>query len=111
VVLHAGWRGLVEGVVEAGVAAVGRTERAVIGPAIGQCCYEHAPEVCALFDADLTRGRKLDLWTAAERRLRAAGVARVDRVDLCTACNPELFFSHRRDGKPRGVQGVIGALA
>ncbi len=40
--------------------------------------------------------------------LRAAGVARVERVDLCTCCHPELFFSHRRDGRPRGVQGVIG---
>ena len=36
-------------------------------------------------------------WTAAERALRAAGVEEVERVDLCTACNPELFFSHRRD--------------
>jgi copper oxidase (laccase) domain-containing protein len=63
------------------------------------------------FDADLTRNRILDLWTAAERKLRAAGVGQVERVDLCTRCNPELFFSHRRDGKPRGTHGVIGALA
>ena len=41
----------------------------------------------------------LDLWTAAERALRAAGVARVERLDLCTACDPERFFSHRRDGR------------
>ncbi len=60
------------------------------------------------FDGELTRGRKLDLWTVAERLLRAEGVARVERVDLCTICHPELFFSHRRDGKPRGVQGVLG---
>jgi hypothetical protein len=111
VVLHAGWRGLLEGVVAAGVDAIGGGDAAVVGPAIGPCCYEVGPEVSERFDADLTRDRRLDLWTAAERLLRACGVARVDRVDLCTRCNPDLFFSHRRDGKPRGVQGVIGALA
>ncbi len=110
-VLHAGWRGLLEGVVEAGVGAIGGSEAAIVGPAIGPCCYEVGPEVSERFDADLTRDRRLDLWTAAERLLRACGVARVERVDLCTHCNPQLFFSHRRDGKPRGVQGVIGALA
>ncbi|MFL6036173.1 MAG: laccase domain-containing protein [Gaiellaceae bacterium] len=40
-----------------------------------------------------------------------AGVTRVDRFDLCTACQPERFFSHRRDGKPRGVQGVLARVA
>jgi YfiH family protein len=111
-VLHAGWRGLAEGVVEAGVAALGPGEKsAVIGPAIGPCCYEVGPEVSDRFDADLTRGRKLDLWAVAERALRAAGVHRVDRLDLCTCDHPELFFSHRRDGRARGVQGVIGAIA
>jgi copper oxidase (laccase) domain-containing protein len=53
----------------------------------------------------------LDLWEAAERALRRAGVAVISRVDLCTRCNPELFFSHRRDGELRGAQGVIGAIA
>jgi len=111
VVLHAGWRGLLEGVVAAGVEAIGGGDAAIVGPAIGPCCYEVGPEVSERFEADLTRNRRLDLWTAAERLLRACGVPRVERVDLCTHCNPQLFFSHRRDGNPRGVQGVIGALA
>jgi purine-nucleoside/S-methyl-5'-thioadenosine phosphorylase / adenosine deaminase len=110
-VLHAGWRGLADGIVEAGVAAVDGETEAVIGPGIGPCCYEVGPEVSERFDADLTRNRLLDLWTAAERKLRAAGVARVERLDLCTRCHPELFFSHRLTGKPRGTHGVIGALA
>jgi hypothetical protein len=114
-VLHAGWRGLAEGVVSEGVKAlrVDSTQSlaAVIGPAIGPCCYEVGPEVSALFDSDLTVDGKLDLWSAAERALRAAGVARVERVDLCTRDYPQLFFSHRRDGRARGVQGVIGAVA
>jgi YfiH family protein len=111
-VLHAGWRGLAEGIVQAGVAALGPGEKAaVIGPAIGPCCYEVGQEVSERFDPDLTSSGRLDLWSAAERALRNAGVSRVDRLDLCTHDHPELFFSHRRDGRARGVQGVIGALA
>ena len=97
--VHAGWRGLSSGVVAAGVAAVGGETAAVVGPAIGPCCYEVGDEVSSRFDADLTVERHLDLWSAAERALRRAGVASVERVDLCTCCNPELFFSHRRSGR------------
>jgi copper oxidase (laccase) domain-containing protein len=68
-------------------------------------------EVSALFDDDLTHDGRLDLWSAAERALRRAGVERVERVDLCTRDHEELFFSHRRSGRARGVQGVIGAVA
>jgi YfiH family protein len=114
-VLHAGWRGLSEGVVSEGVKALSvdatQSLAAVIGPAIGPCCYEVGPEVSGLFDDDLTADGRLDLWSAAERALRATGVARVERVDLCTRDYPQLFFSHRRDGRARGVQGVIGAVA
>jgi YfiH family protein len=111
-IVHAGWRGLAAGVVDAAVAALGGgPTAAAVGPAIGPCCYEVGPEVSARFDADLTRDGILDLWSAAERALRRAGVARVERVDLCTRCNEERFFSHRRQGRRRGVQGVIGAVA
>ena len=112
--LHAGWRGLLEGVVEAGVSAVARGAAAAIGPAIGPCCYEVGPEVSSpfvdRFGADVVRGDHLDLWTAAERALNAAGCASVERVDVCTACNPDLFFSHRRDAGVTGRQGVIGVV-
>jgi len=88
---------------------------AAIGPSIGPCCYEVGDDVAApyreRFGAGIMRGRKLDLWQAAERELREAGVAQIERLDVCTACNPELFFSHRRDGKPRGVQGVLASVA
>ena len=114
-VLHAGWRGLAAGVVAAGAAAVRDGSDAelvaVVGPSAGPCCYEVGDEVSERFDPDLTSDGRLDLWSAAERLLGAAGVARVDRVDLCTICSPDLFFSHRRDGRPRGVQGVIGYVA
>ena len=111
-VLHAGRRGLARGIVAAGAALLGDgAKAAVVGPAIGPCCYEVGSEVSGLFDEDLVENGRLDLWRAAERALRTAGVERVDRVDLCTVCHPELFFSHRRDGTARGAQGVIGALA
>jgi copper oxidase (laccase) domain-containing protein len=63
------------------------------------------------FGLGLVRDGKLDLWSVAERALRAAGCARVDRVDLCTACSPERFFSHRRDEGVTGRQGVLGLIA
>jgi YfiH family protein len=110
-ILHVGWRGLLDGVIANGVEAVGGELAAAVGPGIGPCCYEVGPEVASRFDADLLTGRNLDLWTAAERALHAAGVAQVERSDLCTACHPDLFFSHRRDRGVTGRQGVIGLVA
>ena len=69
-----------------------------------------AAEYRERFGERVLRGRRLDLWHAAEAALRAAGVKSVQRTDLCTICNPDLFFSHRRDGKPRGVQGVLAVV-
>ena len=114
-VLHAGWRGLLEGIVEAGVAAVGSGElAAAIGPGIGPCCYEVGSEVEEGFRRrygdGLMNGRNLDLGAGAERALRAAGCSSVERITLCTSCNPEVFFSERRTGRPRGVHGVIGVV-
>jgi polyphenol oxidase len=110
-ILHVGWRGLADGVIANGVDAVGGRLAAAIGPGIGPCCYEVGPEVAERFEPDLLTGRNLDLWTAAERALRAAGVEEVERTDLCTACQPDLFFSHRRDHGDTGRQGVIGLVA
>jgi polyphenol oxidase len=110
-IVHVGWRGLADGVIANGVEALGGRVAAAIGPGIGPCCYEVGPEVAARFDADLLTGRKLDLWAAAERALREAGVEEIERADVCTACNPELFFSHRRDDGVTGRQGVIGLVA
>jgi YfiH family protein len=115
-VLHVGWRGLLAGIVAAGTRALGGGMlAAAIGPAIGPCCYEVGEEVAApfreRFGDDVVRGGRLDLWTSAERALRAAGVERVDRFDRCTACEPETFFSHRRDAGNTGRQGVIAYVA
>jgi YfiH family protein len=115
-VLHAGWKGLLAGIVARGVDALGGgAKAAAIGPAIGPCCYEVGEDVAGpyreRFGDDVMHGRNLDLWTSAERALRAAGVERIDRFDRCTSCEPEMFFSHRRDRGVTGRQGVIAYVA
>lgn len=115
-VLHAGWRGLLEGVVDAGVKALGgRNLAAAVGPGIGPCCYEVQADVAdpyrARFGDTVFDGHNLDLWSAAEQLLLEAGVTSVKRVDLCTACNRDRFFSHRRDGAVTGRQGVVACVA
>jgi YfiH family protein len=115
-VIHAGWRGLLEGIADSAVEALGEGSlAAAIGPAIGPCCYEVGEEVAepyrARFGDDVVRVGRLDLWTSAERALVAAGVQHVDRFDRCTACEPETFFSHRRDAGNTGRQGVIAYVA
>ena len=114
-VLHVGWRGLLAGIVAAGVEALGGgSVAAAVGPGIGPCHYEVGDEVAApfreRFGDDVVVGRNLDLPDATERALRAAGARTVERVPLCTYCEQELFFSHRRDRGVTGRQGVLAAL-
>jgi purine-nucleoside/S-methyl-5'-thioadenosine phosphorylase / adenosine deaminase len=115
-VLHVGWRGLLAGIVEEGAAALGGgTLAAAVGPGIGPCCYEVGDEVASPFSerfgSGVVVGRRLDLHEAAERALRDAGCATVERVGLCTSCEEGLFFSHRRDSGRTGRQGIVAALA
>jgi YfiH family protein len=109
--LHAGRLGLLEGILQAGVAVLGGPIAAIVGPGIGPCCYEVGEDILAAYRArfgpGVIQGRNLDLWTAAELVLREAGVEAVEHLDVCTACN-DRFFSHRRDGPITGRQGVIG---
>jgi YfiH family protein len=128
-ILHCGWRGLAAGIVGAGAAAVGATD-AAIGPGIGPCCYEVGPEVLSAFAslghgitvekgataADGTRiplyggngaHRRLDLPEVARRLLAEAGVERVESAGLCSRCEAELFFSHRRDAGRTGRQAGL----
>jgi polyphenol oxidase len=110
--VHAGWRGLAGGIVAAAAEAVEATG-AAIGPGIGPCCYEVGDEVLGAF-ADLgdgiVQGRMLDLPEVARRQLARAGVEQVQSAGLCTSCEPELFFSHRRDHGRTGRQAGIAWL-
>ena len=115
--LHGGWRGLAGGIVAEGVRALdelgaGAPAAAAIGPGAGGCCYEVGEEVHAHFahhGAGVRDGRKLDLKAVARKELEAAGVPEVRDSGVCTLCgDPELWFSHRRDGGVTGRQcGVI----
>jgi purine-nucleoside/S-methyl-5'-thioadenosine phosphorylase / adenosine deaminase len=124
---HAGWRGTVGGVgrnvVERMVELGARPEaiRVALGPSIGPCCFEVGPEVVDAFrdalgevDGLVVAGPRkdhIDLRVAARAILERAGVRRdhVDAAPPCTRCNPDRFFSYRRDGKEGGIHmGFIG---
>lgn len=106
--VHAGWRGLAGGILAAGAEAVG-ADRAAIGPGIGPCCYEVGEEVLAAFAelGDVAEGRMLDLPEVARRLLIQAGVEEVESAGLCTSCEADLFFSHRRDAGRTGRQAGL----
>lgn len=110
-IVHAGWRGLADGIVVRAVEAVrelaGSAGKlvAAIGPGAGPCCYEVGEEVHARFAGyqQARRGANLDLKSIAAQQLGTAGVATVHDAGLCTICSPSwMFYSHRRD---RGVTG------
>jgi len=105
---HGGWRGLAAGVLDRAAGAV-EAEAAAIGPGIGPCCYEVGEEVLSEFQDmnGVARGRMLDLTAVATRLLERAGIERIEPSGLCTSCNPELFFSHRRDGERTGRQAGL----
>jgi polyphenol oxidase len=110
-VLHAGWRGLVAGVVEEGIRALGGARRAWGGPAIRACCYEVGPEVVDAFEArglPVSRRDRVEPATAAAAALRSAGVSSITVSEVCTSCD-ERYYSYRRDGVT-GRQGAFIAL-
>ncbi len=108
--IHAGWRGLVAGVIGATLAELPTPASQLdvwLGPAIGPCCYEVGEDVASLV-ADATKepigniatiddpGRPhIDLHRAAECQLRRLGVERIHRIDVCTCCNADLLWSYR----------------
>lgn len=105
---HAGWRGLVCGIVEATLDRMGGAERAWIGPSIRACCYEVGPDVIDAFRSrslPVADERHVDPPAAAAELLRREGVERVDIAGACTYCDRS-FFSYRRDG----VTGRQGAF-
>lgn len=106
--LHCGWRPLAGGLIRRGVEEVG-ARAAAIGPGIGQCCYEVGEEVLERFADldDVADGRMLDLVAVSRQLLERAGVTSIEASDLCTSCNPDLFFSHRRDSGRTGRQAGL----
>jgi purine-nucleoside/S-methyl-5'-thioadenosine phosphorylase / adenosine deaminase len=107
--LHCGWRPLAGGLLEKALNQFDGTPSAAVGPGIGGCCYEVGEEVLEAFaDVDgAADGRMLDLRKVISARLAAAGVTDIQHDDHCTSCEPELYFSHRRDNGVTGRQAGI----
>lgn len=126
--VHAGWRGLVAGVIRAAVdelrgiggLAGGRDLIAAVGPCIGIGAFEVGQEVVDAFasagiqlGAAVVPGRPgkhhIDLRLIAAEQLLAAGIRaeRIDTTDRCTGEHDAEFFSHRRE---RGMTGRMAAI-
>lgn len=121
---HAGWRGLVQGVLPTAVAALGVEPDDVLawlGPAIGPSAFEVGDEVrtafaAAGFETDGSfvrngRGRwQADLYAVARDSLARAGVRAIHGGGFCTHADPARFFSHRRQA-PCGRMATLIWLA
>lgn len=104
-VIHAGWRGVVAGIVENAVAALGDIDSVHVGPHIRPCCFEVGPEVAELFPghtSTTTWGtQSVDLAGAVASRLPVAPVI----SEMCTRCG-DGYFSHRRDGTSHRLAAI-----
>lgn len=123
---HAGWRGIVAGVIGATVDAMrslgAREIVAALGPCIGAEAFEVGPEVADRFDRLFDPSTAVvlrrpawarphvDLRRAAFLQLAQAGAAGAQVLPNCTVSEPDLFFSHRRDGAQRGGTGRMASV-
>lgn len=118
---HAGWRGLLAGVLEQTLSAMDVTPahvQAWLGPAIGPQAFEVGPEVResfldaaadpAAFAPSARRDHYLaDLYLLARQRLAAQGLSRISGGQYCTYQQPSQFFSYRRDGQTGRMASLI----
>lgn len=131
-VAHAGWRGTLGGIAAKTIMVMQdrfkcslRSLRVALGPSIGMCCYEVDDLVLKPLKraypfwrevVDKAAGSRahLDLRRLNCLQMEEAGIEpnRIEAVNLCTACHPELFHSYRRDGKRTGrMTSGIGLTA
>lgn len=126
--VHAGWRGLADGVIEAALHALAvAPERllAWLGPAIGPDAFEVGGEVRERFvGADPSAGALFrpvdrtgrtghwmaDIYGLARLRLRAAGVTAIYGGEWCTVRDRDRFYSYRRDGATGRMASLIWSV-
>jgi hypothetical protein len=110
--VHAGWRGLCDGVIEQAVRGMSvppATLLAWLGPAIGPQAFEvgdevraafiaQQPEAAAAFTAGAGGKWFADIYQLARMRLHALGITRIYGGGMCTFTERERFFSYRREG-------------
>ena len=122
---HAGWRGTAKDIAGKTVAAMVKAFGckaedicAAIGPNIAQCCFQTDGDVPDALLQTYGEGIREFIQARDEKyyanlkavnafALRRAGVTKIAMSDLCTACDPKLFWSHRCTGAQRGSQGAI----
>jgi len=118
---HAGWRGLVSGVLERSVQAMGvqpSSIMAYLGPAIGPHAFEVGDEVREAFMAHAMAAQTAfvphgtgkwlaDIYLLARQRLETLGVNRIYGGGFCTHTNAARFFSYRRDGATGRMASLI----
>jgi YfiH family protein len=115
--VHAGWRGMVGGVITEAAAVLrrlGRLTAAVVGPSIGPCCFAVGEDVGSALEArfpGVARHGHVDLWACAAQELAGAGLPPQAVADprLCTSCDRR-FYSHRRDHGLTGRQAAVAWL-
>ena len=107
--VHSGWRGAVQRVTAAALAAAPldpATTHAFLGPSIRVCCFEVGEEVALQFEPRFVdrSGTKphVDLVAFTADLLRSRGVVRISDSGLCTRCEGSIFHSYRRDGAGQG---------
>lgn len=115
--IHAGWRGMVAGVIERAAEALDAPFLAAVGPCISAAHFEVGPEVADRFDPAHIRqnaGKKphVNLAAAAAARLNALGAQAIDRTDRCTYRDAKEFHSRRRDVTHGGAptNGLMATL-
>ena len=114
--VHAGWRGLNEGVIAAAVAEIRKLDRgplrAAIGPGARGCCYEVGDDLrdkFSAYPAAQQQPGRLDLACVAMAQLSALEIIAIYDCEICTICaQPSEFFSYRRDDRETGR--MIGAV-
>ena len=111
-VIHAGWKGLANGVIANTVEDLRGEWTAWLGPAIGPCHYEVGDDVKQQFESGVgfsVRGDRwmMDLKQIARAQLEQAGVHSVAGAEQCTFCLPERYYSYRRDGVTGRMAGLI----
>lgn len=118
--IHAGWRGSVADVIGECIKTMEKKFGtrssdllAGIGPSLGPCCAEFVN-----FEAEIPKKfwkykdcrHRFDFWQISTDQLQAAGVRskNIEPANICTLCNPHLFFSYRKNKTARRFYSVIG---
>ncbi len=124
---HSGWKGTVKNIAKSTIEAFSdgygskpRDILVAIGPSIGECCFRVGDDVAEIFNKEFgnialekySDGWHVNLQRVIFNELLEAGVVKenITLADICTACNSDLLFSHRKTQGRRGNMAAIMEL-